>query len=275
MSVFTSQIRNRPWVWQVTALGVVLGGLLAASLKTQDRIRQEQLPTTRISGLAAAYSDLRDTVAEQKKKIADIQASLIRYQKAAADGEGNARLLSESLQKANLLSGLVAVTGPGVVITLQDSTKRPPRSPEDSPETYAEVLKPYIIHDQDIQAVLNELRAAGAEAIVINDQRVIATTAVRCVGPTILVNNIPTNGSPVKIKAIGDPDTLVSSMTMANGVQDAYKMTDPSMFSIDKADAITLPAYAGPTPLRYAREAPKAEAERAQKQSEEATQTGL
>lgn len=271
MSVFTSQIRNKPWVWQVTALGFLLGGLLAAALKTQDQFRKGQIPTTRIPLLAAAYSDLQDTVVEQKKKIADLQANLSKYQKAATDGSETAQLLNADLQKANILSGLVAVTGPGVVITLSDSRKRPPNADELSPDEYRELTKPYIIHDQDIQAVLNELRAAGAEAISVNDQRVIATTAVRCVGPTVLVNSTPTNPSPVKILAIGDPDGLVSGLTMAGGVQEAYKITDASMFSIDKTQSLTLPAYAGPTPSRWAKVASEAKAEQAQKQSEEAT----
>lgn len=274
MSVFTSQIRNKPWVWQITALGFLLGGLLALSLKTQDRIRQEQLPTMRIPGLAAAYSAQRDVVVEQKKKIADLQENLLKYQKAATDQGDTTRLLSADLQKANLLSGLVPVTGSGVVITLRDSKNVPPRAPDDSPEAYNELIKLYIIHDADIQGVLNELKAAGAEAIAINDQRVVTTTAVRCAGPVVLVNGIPTNGSPVKIKAIGDPDTLVSSITMSGGIQEQYKMTDPSMFSIDKETSLTLPAFAGATPLRYARPAAAGKAAQARKQSDESAGAG-
>ncbi len=270
MGVFTSQIRNKPWVWQITALGFLLGGLLAASLKTHDQIRKDQVGSTRFPRLTAAYADLNETVADQKKKIADLQTNLARYQKAAADGDQTAQLLSADVQKANLLSGLVAVTGPGVVVTLRDSAKRPPGADELAPAEYNELLKSYIIHDADIQALLNELKGAGAEAIAINDQRVTATTAVRCVGPTVLVNGTPT-GVPVKIKAIGDPDALVSGLTMAGGVQDAYRLTDPSMFSVDKAENLTLPAYAGPTPGRYMKVAPEAKAEQAQKQSEEAT----
>ena len=272
MSVFTSQIRNKPWVWQVTALGFVLGGLLALSLKTQDQIRQAQLPTMRVSGLATAYTNLRDTVGEQKKEIADLRANLTKYQKAAADESGNARLLEADLRKANILAGLVAVTGPGIIVKLSDSKNRPPQTPDIPPESYQEMLKQFIIHDQDIQAVLNELKAAGAEAISINDQRVIATTAVRCVGPTVLVNNIATS-VPVTIKAVGDPDTLMSGLTFAGGVKDAYNI-DPKMFSIDKAKTMTLPAYAGSTVVRFAMPASEAKAEQAQKQSDEATKTG-
>ena len=268
MSVFTSSVRHRPWLTQVTLLAVLLGALLALSLKTQDRIRREQLPNMRISQIATAYADLRDNNLEQQKKIADLQKNLSQYQQAAAQENGNAKLLSADLQKANVLAGLVPVVGPGIVVTLRDA-KNPPPKPADLPqEAYLETLRPFLIHDQDIQGVINELRAAGAEAIAVNDQRVVATTAVRCVGPSVLVNNVATNGSPVKIKAIGDPDTMVSSLMMPGGVSDQYKITDPTMISVDKAKELTLPAYAGPTPIRHAQPASEAKADQAQRESE-------
>jgi uncharacterized protein YlxW (UPF0749 family) len=270
MSVFSSQIRHKPWGTQITILSAILGGLLALSLKTQDRIRGDQMPSLRPNQFASAYSQLRDDVVDQKKTIADLQARLNKYQQAAAAESGNAKLLSTDLQRANLMAGLVAVSGPGVVVTLRDSKKAPPRPNEMSPEDYIAMTRNYIIHSEDIQAVINELRAIGAEAIAVNDQRVVATTAIRCVGPVVQVNSIPTNGSPVRIMAIGDPDTLVSGLTMASGVQDQYKVTDPTMFSIDKSKGMTLPAFAGAQPIRFAVPAQDQSAEWAQRKSENA-----
>lgn len=275
MSVFTSHIRhNKPWLWQITLMSSALGALLALSLKTQDRIRGQQIGDMRINKLAAAYADLRETVVDQKKKIADLQANLMKYQKAAASEGDKVKLLSADVQKSNLLAGMVAVTGPGVVVTLRDSKNPPPKPSDMSQEAYIELTRPYLIHDQDIQMVINELRAAGAEGIAVNDQRVVATTAVRCVGPQVLVNNIPTNGSPVRIQAIGDPDVLVSALMMPSGVSDQYKLTDPSMFSIDKKRGLTLPAFAGATPVRWAQPASDKGAAEAQRKSEQSVKTG-
>lgn len=273
MSVFASQIRNKPFVGPVTLLAVVLGGLLALSLKGQDNIRQQHLPGGRGPGLAAAYVELRDTVAEQNKQIADLRTNLARYQKAAADESASAKLLSADLQKANVLSGLVALSGPGVEIVLSDSKKPRPNPDQFAPNEYQEILSRYLIHDQDVQAVLNELKAAGAEAIAINGQRVLATTAVRCVGPVVKVNDVPTS-VPVRIEAIGDPQTLHSGLTMPGGVQDAYGLEgDPSMFKIEKKKNVVIPAYNGPTPLRFAKIASEASAAQAQKKAEEATKS--
>src|ERR1700709_659442 len=103
MSVFASQIRHKPWLWQITLLSSVLGALLALSLKTQDRIRGEQLPNMRIPQLAAAYADQRETILDQKKQISDMQSNLAKYQKTAASESGSTKLLSNDLQHANLM----------------------------------------------------------------------------------------------------------------------------------------------------------------------------
>jgi uncharacterized protein YlxW (UPF0749 family) len=275
MSVFTSQIRNKPFTGSITILAVVLGGLLALSLKEQNRIRQQQLPSTRLPQLASAYGELRDTAAEQNKQIGDLRRSLAKYQQAA-DKEGQTtKLLQADLLKANVMSGLTAVTGPGVVVTLSDSKKQPPPREGYSPQEYQQILEAFLIHDQDIQIVLNELNAAGAEAIAVNNQRLVSVTAVRCVGPVVLINNIPTS-PPVRITAIGDPDTLAGGLTMTGGVRDKFAESgDPSMIRIDKvkASTLTIPAFNGSVALRFAKPATDAKAEQAQQQSEEAAKT--
>ena len=274
MSIFTSPVRHRPWMTQVTFLSVILGALLALSLKTQDRIRREQLPNMRISQLASAYAELRDSSVDQTKKIADLQSRLSKYQQAAAEENGNAKLLSADLQKANLLAGTVAVSGQGVIVTLRDSSKAPPKPADMSQESYIELVRSYLIHDQDIQAIINELRAAGAEAIAVNDQRVVATTAVRCIGPSVLVNNVTTNGSPVRIQAIGDRETMSTALTMKGGVAEQYNVLDPAMISLEKKSNVTLPAFAGAMPLRFAQPASDSKAEQAQQASEKSAATG-
>lgn len=274
MSVFTSQIRYRPWLGQVTLLATVLGALLALSLKTQDRIRTEQLPNMRPNQLASAYAALRDQANDQRKTIADLRKRLETFQAAAAAGSPVAKELQKENRETKILAGLVAVTGPGVVVTLRDSKKLPPKSTDMSPEDYEAISRQFRIHDSDIQTVVNELRAAGAEAIAVNDQRVTSFTAIRCVGPVVQVNGLATSASPVKIKAIGDPDAMMSGMSMPDGARDQFRMVDPDMFSIDKGESLLVPAYSGATPLRYARPAPEAKAETAQRMSEAATNAG-
>ncbi|WP_264063503.1 DUF881 domain-containing protein, partial [Mycolicibacterium hippocampi] len=98
------------------------------------------------------------------------------------------------------------VRGPGLVVTLTDAQRdadgRFPRdaSPDD-----------LVVHQQDIQGVLNALWSAGAEAIQVQDQRVIATSAVRCVGNTLLLNG-RTYSPPYTVSALGDAEAMQAAL---------------------------------------------------------------
>ncbi len=99
-----------------------------------------------------------------------------------------------------LRAGLVAVTGRGIVITMEDA------------KTIGELdIKEYIIHDYDVNDILDELKANGAQAISINDERVVVNTKPVCAGPTIIVND-NRYPPPFVIKAIGDPDVLFEAI---------------------------------------------------------------
>lgn len=111
----------------------------------------------------------------------------------------NNQQVNDLLQKRDfeyLRAGLTPVSGRGVVITMQDAIAVGELDVED-----------YIIHDRDVNDILDELKANGAKAISINDERVISTTKPVCAGPTIIVNE-NRYPSPFVIKAIGDPDVL-------------------------------------------------------------------
>jgi uncharacterized protein YlxW (UPF0749 family) len=114
-------------------------------------------------------------------------------------------LLKERKQ-AQLFSGLLDVKGSGVIVTLNDAPARGEMDPME-----------LIIHDMDIIKILNELKTAGAQALSINDERILATSKQFCTGPTILINQ---NRYPVPyiIKAIGDPEVLYSALVDSEAV---------------------------------------------------------
>ena len=86
--------------------------------------------------------------------------------------------------------------------------------------------------------------------LFVNGQRVVALTAIRCAGPVVLVNGVPTT-PPVVIKAIGDPDTLLNALNMRGGVLDMMRRFDPAMVKIDKVKLLHLQAYEGSTTMHY------------------------
>jgi uncharacterized protein YlxW (UPF0749 family) len=90
------------------------------------------------------------------------------------------KLLAKQLERAEIMAGLTAVEGSGIIVTLRDSTTQ-------STNTTDPNL--YVVHDTDILWIINELRDAGAEAIQLNGERIISTTEIRCAGSTVSVNN--------------------------------------------------------------------------------------
>jgi uncharacterized protein YlxW (UPF0749 family) len=106
--------------------------------------------------------------------------------------------------------GLTAVSGPGVTVTLDDA----PAS------VAANGIEPdlLVVHQQDIQAVVNALWSGGAEAMTIQHQRVISTTAVKCVGNTVVLHGIPYS-PPYRISAIGEPERLHDALAESEPIQ--------------------------------------------------------
>ena len=172
---------------------------------------------------------------------------------------------NDSLSQARFLAGLTPVQGPGVLVTLNDSKKRLPTMP-------AGVAPPNIIHDSDINQVVNELKAAGAEAIAVNDQRLVATSSVRDAGPSIFINNTPTV-LPFIIKAIGNPKTLATAINLPGGVAEQIRHFDAAMFSIREAGALRLPAYSGGSEPRYAKPISAASADTSRQRTTAADQS--
>jgi uncharacterized protein YlxW (UPF0749 family) len=130
------------------------------------------------------------------------------------------------------LSGLSAVRGPGILVTMADSAR--PRNRQEDPNVF-------LIHDDDLLKVVNELRAAGAEAISINGQRLTALSEIRCVGPTISINAVRV-APPIVISAIGDAPTMESALKMRGGVVDQLSLWGIEVTITRQAD-ILVPAY--------------------------------
>ena len=104
-------------------------------------------------------------------------------------------------------------------------------------------MNDFIVHDLDLLEVVNELFNAGAEAVSINGQRIISTTAINCSGNIVKVNDEKL-GVPFEIKAIGYPDKLYGALTRPGGYLELME-DDGVSVSISKSDDISLPKYNG------------------------------
>jgi uncharacterized protein YlxW (UPF0749 family) len=208
--VKTPAVARRNWVLPVTVVCLVLGALLGLEFRTQETIR---VPSRRAEVLAQMLVAERDQAKLQADEIAKLRAELQALQQAATEQDKILTALNQQLEAGRLAMGLTDVQGPGIVMTLEDSTLRTEAGPN---------AEPFLVHDYDLWPVLNELRSAGAEAISVNGQRVIGSTAIRCAGAILQVNGVPVT-SPFEIRAIGDPKTLAGALTIPNGVIDRFR----------------------------------------------------
>jgi uncharacterized protein YlxW (UPF0749 family) len=146
-------------------------------------------------------------------------------------------------------TGLTAVEGPGIRVTLDDA---PPGV--DPPEgTNPNMM---LVHQQDIQAYVNALWAGGAEAVTLQGQRLISTTGIKCVGATVVLDGVP-YFPPYVIEAIGDVGAMNTAINTSSATISFAQYADDSRFQlglkIEDVDNVKAPAYAGTVGLRYAK----------------------
>jgi uncharacterized protein YlxW (UPF0749 family) len=179
-------------------------------------------------------SELRATADDLRRQVAG-------FQRARGAGESGP---SEELATMRERMGLVAAVGPGLAVTLDDSSDR--RSPSGN-------VNDLVIHSQDVQAVANGLWAAGAEALAVNGQRVVPTSAILCVGNTLLINGT-VHSPPFRFTAIGAGlhSAFLADSLVARFAEDAdrFKLG----FKVEDKDRIAVPAYTGSSKVRFARE---------------------
>jgi len=201
--------------------------------------------SNRVDVLQQEYKNELEKNEDLLDQISTLQNDIARYRAQISEEGGAVKLLQEDLARAETVAGLTDVVGNGIVITLNDGQTT--QLPEGI------VTEGYgIVHDSFILTLLNEIRAAGAEAISINDERVLATTEIRCAGPTISINNVK-KAAPFEIKVIGDPETLENALKMPGGTMELAQMYGIDV-SIKKTTAVLIKKHIGLISYKYAQE---------------------
>lgn len=197
-----------------------------------------------VSRVRSAQDD-GDTLASTANRLS---AELTQLRgKALANGS-----LAERIDRDQLLAGEGAVSGQGLEVVLREP---PPASPSQQPGRAGSesMATANILTDRDVRSVVNQLWAAGAEAISVNDVRLTPTSAIRFAGQVVLVDFVPIT-SPYTIRAIGPPDQLATGFA-ASAVASRYHTlvsADGIGFSFREQQSMTLPAGVAPS-VRYAR----------------------
>lgn len=244
MSALAARVRGIP-SWQVT-LGLALlalGFLVAAQLASEGpRIRytsQERTP------LVETVQDLQAQQDGLKQQILDLRSAIQNLEATGQGGAAVTRDLNSQLEQARIAAGLVAMTGPGLVIQLSDSTAAVPADGSQ---------RDYLVSGQDVLTVVEELWQAGAEGIAVNGERVTVATAIIDIGGSVLVNSAYI-APPYQVSAIG-PSDMFDRLTQSTGFVDFIRARSETFgigVSYAVTDTVDLPAYAGSVNLQYGR----------------------
>ena len=244
MTALGTRIRRIP-SWQVTlgAALLALGFLIAAQLASEGpRIRYTSLERT---PLVETALDLQAQQESLKQQVLELRTAIQELEAAGQGGTAVTRDLNDQLEKARIAAGLVAMSGPGVVIRLTDSTLPVPQDGNS---------RDYLVSGQDVLAVVEELWLAGAEAVAVNGERVTASTAVVDIGGSVLVNSAYL-APPYDVKAIG-PAPMYDALLASPGFVDFVRSRSETFglgISYAVLDQVDLDAYAGSLNLRYGR----------------------
>lgn len=183
------------------------------------------------------YKEKYDNLIKETEKV---DAQLQEQIESATKNNSELEESKNQINDGNKMIGLTEVTGPGITITLADS---------DIDSTSVLNSSDLLIHDIDLLKVVNELKNAGAEAISINNQRVILTTPIICGGNIININGEKI-GSPFEIKAIGSPEAL-ANLSRPGGWLSKLEERGIKVSTPKKSNSITIPKYSGVLNFKY------------------------
>lgn len=201
--------------------------------------------------LRGRNTDLISMVRTESQRNAALaqQVSSVRAEvDALSSREAGAAVSQTTLDRAAMDAQITAVKGPGVTVVLDDAP-----SSVTPPDVDPDLL---VVHQQDIQAVVNALWEGGAEAMTIQGQRVVSTTGIKCVGNTVVLQGIP-YAPPYRIQAIGDQNALEAALLSSKYVRNYqdYVAAYGLGYQQQRDDALSFPAFAGAIAMQYAKPA--------------------
>lgn len=222
----------------LSVLTLVAAGAVCGVAAFQTRQRAPAAARVRASLVAEAErrTEATDRLAARQAELRRETALALRE---AVRTFASGRELTEEIDRLQLLVGTAAVSGPGIVVTV-----------DDGPE--ADVEEDARVSDSDLQAIVNALLAAGAEAVSVDDRRVGALTAIREAGSAILVDYRAVS-PPYVVRAIGDPDEMEPEFGDSPTARRFRTFTSAygMRFGVERAERLDLPSTAA-AGLRYA-----------------------
>lgn len=235
---------NGSRIWRVLVPVVCLGAGIGFAASARDS-RGTELRAPGITNLADTVRAAEHRVQALDRQVNGLQKTVDRAAQAAGSGDSGVAAAQRRVDPLRAPGGLVAASGPGIEVVLDDADEAPAGVDVDANQL--------VVHQSDLQAVVNALWAGGAEAMSIAGQRVIPTSAVRCVGPTLLLNG-EVYSPPFRVAAIGPARTMQERLDQSPGVRLFREAAEyyGLGYTVETAPKLDVPAYSGPITLSYA-----------------------
>lgn len=192
------------------------------------------------NNLRAEVLRYKEKYENKYKELEKKERELEKEREKSTENNRNLKQKEDAIKQGNKIVGTTEVTGAGVIVTLSDSKR-------DASTTLN--VNDLLVHDVDVLSVINELKNAGAEAICINNQRLVPTSSIVCGGNIIEINGEKV-GAPFEIKAIGLPEQL-AALSRPGGYLEILKSATVGV-DLKKSNNITIPKYTGVLNYKYA-----------------------
>jgi uncharacterized protein YlxW (UPF0749 family) len=242
--------RRPVWRVLVPVIALAAGVLFATSAETAQGTDLRAGRRVQLAQLVAAQER---SVGESTRRAVALQDEVDALERAASSRDARVGAVRTAGQRLEDQVGLRPLQGDGLSVELDDAPRRPDGSlpPNARPDDV-------IVHQQDVQSVVNALWSGGADGLAVMGQRLISTAAVRCVGNTLLLYG-RTYSPPFRVSAVGDPTRLRASLDTEPGVRLYRQAVDYFGLGYEVKDQrdVTLPGYDGPIRLGYAEAVPQ------------------
>jgi len=220
-------------------IGAVVGGFIAVQIVTTNSIARSTNPIEPALELGETVSAMRSEQKQLKEEISSLRAEVADQQDLVETRRATSQELNTELDDYEVIVGLTPMEGEGVVVTLDDGTYEGLKDRND-------FKNDAIIHSTDILDVVNILWMAGAEAVAINEERVVGTTSINCIVNTILVNESHV-GTPLEIRAIGESEELANFINDPGRLIDLHSRQREYNLKLEarETDQVAVPSFTG------------------------------
>lgn len=216
---------------------LILTAIMFTQFKTVDQTDITAIETMREAELRTELTSWKTKYEDIETKIEERDSKIKEYKQELNNGASSLKLLEDEIKEAENYLGYTDLQGQGIVVTLKDTDI-------------------YNIENYELLKLVNELNIAGAEAISINDQRIVSSSDITLINNRIILVNTKKISGPYTVKAIGDKQYFESALTIKGGYIDDVRASGRDIeYRVE--DNIVIPAYEGELSFQYAKEVVK------------------